>query len=478
MTTLVWLQRELRLAHHPALTSALSQGEPVILAYFYDRQRQIGEANQVWLAKSLQRLQHDITQAGGQLWLIEGDFEIQLKHLIEQYPIKQIHYSAQVGAVFQAQQNIALKLCQTHKINLTPFFSEFWFKPNQLLNRQQAPYLVFTPFYRFMETQLTHLNPLDSDERLNLTLTSHIPCPNNHQSLPLELTQRLEQTWAQKLLAYWQPGEKQAWQKLDQFIENNLVHYDQQRDFPAQDRTSLLSPFIHFGEINTRQIYFYLQNQIAEGHLTAQSAQPWIRQLIWREFARYLLWHFPHTETQAFQTKFNQDFWDENPAWLSAWQQGQTGYPFIDAALRQLWETGIMHNRLRMLSASFLTKNLNQPWHKGMAWFNHTLFDADPANNAMGWQWVAGCGVDAAPYYRLFNPLLQSRKFDPQGAYIRRWVPELTPLSNQAIHAPWEHETECQMNGITLDKDYPRPVIDLTWSKQQHLQQRNWLKQA
>jgi deoxyribodipyrimidine photo-lyase len=226
-------------------------------------------------------------------------------------------------------------------------------------------------------------------------------------------------------------------------------------------------------------VYFYLEEYQAHPQRSSAqraAAQAWLRQLVWKEFARHLLFWFANTQQQPFMLKYQTMPWQAANQDTQAWQKGLTGYPLIDAGMRELWAIGTMHNRVRMLVASFLTKNLNQHWLTGKAWFDDTLLDADPANNVMGWQWVAGCGVDASPYYRLFNPVTQSEKFDTKGDYIRAWVPELKSLSSKAIHAPWQHVAECTLKGITLGNTYPLPLVDLKTSREQHLQRVASLK--
>ena len=482
MTTLVWLQRELRLSHLPALQSALYQaqktGGKVVLAYFHDPEQTVGganSANTLWLAHSLQRLQKKIAEQGGQLWVVEGEFATQLQSLIEAYGVKTLHYTHQVGEPFQTMQQQALAVCQQNRVALQPFFSETLMPPGEILNQQGKPYVVFTPFYKTLLSRAAMIEPLD-DSVGDLSLLNQAPINPEWAGLPVSLVELMQRKWARKMMVYWLVGEKAAWQRLDHFIEEQLADYDIDRDFPALDANSRLSPHLHFGEINPRAIYFYFVSQLESGTLKSADSAPWLRQLVWAEFAKILLWHFPETESEPFQAKFKQMTWQDENALIKLWQTGQTGIPIIDAGMRELWQTGTMHNRVRMLVASFLTKNLNQSWLVGKQWFDETLVDADPANNVMGWQWVAGCGVDAAPYYRLFNPVVQSQKFDAEGGYLRHWLPELKNLSNKAIHAPWEHAQECALKSVVLGQTYPKPLVDLKNSRTQHLARVDHLK--
>jgi len=479
MSTLVWLQRELRLTHLPALQSALEQasqdGQKVILAYFHDTEQLIGEASTLWLAHSLKLLQQSVAEQGGQLFVIEGAFKEQLQAVIEAYNVKSLHYSFQVGEPHQAMQQQALEVCQQNKVALQPFFSETLMPPGEILNLQNKPYVVFTPFYKSLMSKAAMIEPLDASVG-DLSLLNRSPINANWTGLPTSLSTLSTQKWAKKLMVHWLVGEKAAWKRLDRFVESFMADYDHDRDFPALRANSRLSAHLHFGEINPRAIYFYLMAKMENGEVSSSHASPWLRQLVWGEFAKTLLWHFPETQAEPFQAKFKGMEWQDDQFLIERWQQGQTGIPIVDAGMRELWKTGTMHNRVRMLVASFLTKNLNQSWLVGKDWFDNTLVDADPANNAMGWQWVAGCGVDAAPYYRLFNPVVQSQKFDAEGVYLRNWLPELKNLSNKAIHAPWEHAQECELKGVVLGKTYPEPLADLKRSRVEHLARVDQLK--
>lgn len=473
MKTLVWLQRELRIQHHPALEAALAKSDDVIVAYFHDPKQTIGAANTAWLSKSLQQLQQDFNTRNGRLWCLEGDFETQLDQLIQTYDIQQVFYTFQLGHPFKAMQQQALNVCQRLKIHLRAFQTENWLPYDQLLNQSGKPYKVFTPFYNTLSQKLTELAPFPAPvETLEKTAQTVCQC-NYDQQIPSGLAKLLARPWAQKVMRHWQVGEQQAWLKLETFITETLSNYEQGRDFPAIEGTSQLSPHLQFGEIHSRAIVVELLTLETESNLRNQAIRVWLRQLAWREFSRAILWHFPETESHPFQARFENFYHplsNNSPAQLKiyqAWCKGRTGVPIIDAGMKQLWETGWMHNRVRMLVASWLTKNADIDWLAGARWFNDTLVDADPANNTLGWQWVAGCGVDAAPYYRLFNPVRQSEKFDSDGNYLRQWLPELKTYTNKQIHAPWQFAT---------DKKCFRPIIDLTESRQRHLEKVAELK--
>jgi deoxyribodipyrimidine photo-lyase len=274
--------------------------------------------------------------------------------------------------------------------------------------------------------------------------------------------------WAGGLASTWQPGPEGAERELARFGGGSWSEYNDLRNFPALSATSRLSPHLHFGEISPRQVWHRLKGWAGP---KSAAADPYLRQLVWREFAFHLLYHFPQTPVEPLRPEFARFPWQEDAAGLRAWQRGETGYPLIDAGMRELWQTGWMHNRVRMATASFLVKDLLIPWQEGARWFWDTLVDADLANNTLGWQWTAGCGADAAPYFRIFNPVSQSEKFDAEGAYLRRYLPELAKLPDQYLHQPWEAPAEVLRGaGVELGRTYPRPIVDHHEARQQALE--------
>lgn len=279
--------------------------------------------------------------------------------------------------------------------------------------------------------------------------------------------------WAVRFSDYWSPGEDGAQHKLDEFIELHLNGYKKNRDFPIKNATSRLSPHLHFGEISPWTILRAIELAKLDPSCDFASAEHFLSELGWREFSFYLLYHFPKLPSENFRNEFDAFPWHNDEQLLACWQKGLTGYPIIDAGMRELWATGYMHNRVRMIVASFLTKGLFIDWRLGADWFLDTLVDADLANNSASWQWVAGCGADAAPYFRIFNPVLQSQKFDPEGSYIRLWVPELSQLVSQAIHAPWE---SIDSERFYLNSHYPMPIINHHEARTRALNYYNQLK--
>jgi deoxyribodipyrimidine photo-lyase len=285
--------------------------------------------------------------------------------------------------------------------------------------------------------------------------------------------------WYDGLAATWQPGEAGAAQRLARFLDAAWLEYDNRRDVPAQEGTSRLSPHLHHGEISPRQIWHaFAQRASSQGIATSRWRQSkFLAEVGWREFAHHLLYHFPQTPTEPLRAEFARFPWRSDAALLEAWQRGRTGVPLVDAGMRELWHTGWMHNRVRMVVASFLVKNLLQPWQDGARWFWDTLVDADLANNTLGWQWTAGCGADAAPYFRIFNPVLQGEKFDPEGAYVRRWIPELARLPAALIHQPWRAAPgELADAGVRLGREYPQPLVDHAVARDRALEALQYLQ--
>lgn len=443
---IVWFRQDLRLKDNPALIAA-SQS-PVLAVYIWDADDPwlLGGAARWWLHHSLKSLQKSLNSQGVPLILKRGKPLEVLKQLADETQASSLYWNRcyepyaierdkKIKAHFKDQGFI----CESFKGSIL-------IEPWNLLNQSGKPYQVFTPYWKalqkenistsFPEPQLQgSQGQVRSDDLKDWNLTSD--------------------KWSHEFSTVWKPGEQGAWDKLESFLEKNVLSYEKGRDFPNLDTTSHLSSHLHWGEISPEQIWH------ASIKSTGLEAMPFLRELGWREFSTYLLYHFPDLPKKPLNPKFQDLPWNEDHEGLTAWQKGQTGYPLIDAGMRQLWRTGWMHNRVRMVVASFLIKDLLISWQRGEEWFWDTLVDADLGNNAASWQWVAGCGADAAPYFRVFNPILQSEKFDPEGNYIRKWVPELSKLSSPYIHAPWQApKAMLEKEGIQLGIDYPFPIID------------------
>jgi deoxyribodipyrimidine photo-lyase len=337
------------------------------------------------------------------------------------------------------------------------FNAALLFEPHTIQNKSGRPFQVFTPFWK-------HCLALPVEDPVKLprgefSAPARWPTSLNLAALGLLPTVK----WDAGLAAAWQPGEAAAVHRLKKFTSGAIDQYADERNRPDLAGTSSLSPYLHFGEIGPRQIWAAVRARSKDSGVfpTSRGEQVFLSEVGWREFAHHLLYHFPHTPEEPLRSDFTAFPWRSDAPQLQAWQRGRTGYPIVDAGLRQLWATGWMHNRVRMIVASFLVKHLRISWRDGAAWFWDTLLDADLASNTLGWQWTAGCGADAAPYFRIFNPILQGVKFDPEGSYVRRWVPELSRVPTEFLHEPWAAPSAVlAIAGVKLGVDYPQPIVN------------------
>jgi deoxyribodipyrimidine photo-lyase len=356
------------------------------------------------------------------------------------------------------QRDAAIKAAlRAEGLTVESFNAGLLFEPWEVETKAGKPFQVFTPFWKACLARPEPAELLRPPQRT----PAPEEWPETLTLAQLELEPDID--WAAGIRAAWRPGCQHATAQLDHFLDQALCGYAHDRDRPDMMGSSRLSPYLHFGEISPRQVWHTVQDAgLMPGQAgTAQGADAYLRELGWREFAHHVLYHFPHTMTRPLRSDFAAFPWRDDSASLKAWQRGRTGYPLVDAGMRELWTTGWMHNRVRMVVASFLVKHLLLPWQAGAAWFWDTLVDADLANNTLGWQWAAGCGADAAPYFRIFNPIMQGQKFDPQGAYVRRWIPELAKVPTRWLHNPWDApQTILSEAGVTLGQTYPFPLID------------------
>lgn len=446
--SIVWFRRDLRIHDNAALTWALENSSTVIPVFIYSPEEESpwtpGGASRWWLHQSLTSLTKKLAELDLVLNFYEGTSERVLNTIIDECKANKLAYNRLYERhLYDRDQNLEKDL--KTKVDITSFDSGLLFTPGSILNNQGLPYRVYTPFYKKVRPLLeTSFGNYESDDGVNVSSTA--------RSVRLSSSQSLDSigflgsiNWYQKFFNHWQPGEDSAHELLETFIENAVTEYKDERDLPALNSTSRLSPYLHFGEITPGQIRIALWPLLESeyGYSAAQSAEVYLKQLIWRDFAHHILWHFPETATQPMNPRYKQEFWQSDSDAFKAWCLGETGIPIVDAGMKQLWETGWMHNRVRMIVSSFLTKNLGISWLDGARWFWDTLVDADLANNSMGWQWVAGCGVDAAPYYRVFNPNTQTKRFDEKLQYIEQWSPDHNEL------------------------DYPQPMVDLAISRDQ-----------
>ena len=468
-TAIVWLRRDLRLADQPALRHAADHHARVVPVYVHapdeDRDWAPGAASRWWLHHSLSALGVALEKTGSPLIVRRGRSLETLRQLATECGATAVYWNRLYTPAAIERDAQVKQALRDDGLLAESFNAALLVEPWALKTGAGGPYKVFTPFWKAASERLRQA--LDQGRR-PLPAVRKLHAPDTAlESLPLASLGLLPTIrWDADFYPHWQPGEAGAQTLARRFFEAAAAAYREQRDRPAIDATSRLSPHLHFGEISPLQLLAHAKDFEREARAGAISNAEWfVRELGWREFSHHLLFHFPHTVTQPLNERFVRFPWrpaSKAKADLAAWQRGETGIPIVDAGMRQLWRTGWMHNRVRMIVASLLTKNLLIPWQDGAAWFWDTLVDADLAQNTLGWQWTAGSGADAAPYFRIFNPVLQGEKFDADGSYVRRWIPELAKLPSQFIHRPWEAPSEVlRAAGIELDSRYRKPRVDL-----------------
>jgi deoxyribodipyrimidine photo-lyase len=458
----LWFRRDLRLTDNPALRAALSAARTVVPVFIDDHDPRAawhdGAASRWWLHHSLAALDADLLARGNRLLIRRGDALGQLQRLLHDTGATAVFWNRLYEPAAIARDRAIKATLRGQDIEVQSHNACLWHEPAQIGTVASEPYRAFTPFWRKLSTQLPP--PLSVPTPARIPAPARSPAGETLAALGLLPGIR----WDQGFYAPWTPGEAGALRRLRAFTDNGLHDYHHSRDFPDRASVSRLSPHLHFGELSPRQIHAAVLAAQAESPDLAADAEHFLRELGWREFAHHLLFHFPHTPDAPLHERFANFPWrtgEAAEANLRAWQQGRTGIPIVDAGMRELWTTGWMHNRVRMIVASVLSKNLLIPWQAGARWFWDTLVDADLASNTLGWQWVAGCGADAAPYFRIFNPVLQSQKFDPDGHYIARWVPELAALPAAQRHAP--------PTALAQTRGYPAPIVDLRASRERAL---------
>ena len=461
---LLWFRRDLRLTDNPARAWAARTGRPIIPVFLLDDDqpgnRPLGAASRWWLHGSLDALRTTLEALGSRLILRRGAADSVLTQLARETGATDIVWNRLYDPDAVRRDKRIEARCAEADMATRSFNAALLFEPWTIRTGQDAPYRVFTPFWRRCLQQRLET---PSDTPLGLPAPAAWPTGDELDDWNLRCS---TPDWAAGLRAAWQPGEAGARARLGAFLTEGLGRYHEDRDLPGTAGTSRLSPHLHFGEIGPRQIAA-ARDPLAGG----PGADAFLRELAWREFSYHLLFHNPEMARTNLRSEFDRMPWRDDPTALRRWQRGRTGYPLVDAGMRELWATGWMHNRVRMVTASFLTKHLLLDWRLGENWFWDTLVDADWANNSAGWQWVAGCGADAAPYVRVFNPVAQSRRFDPAARYLRKWLPELGRLPNDLLHAPWEASPAAlDAAGVRLGTDYPRPMVDHAAARQRALE--------
>lgn len=467
---LVWFRQDLRIQDNPALLAACTKHKTIIPIYILDKNSLLGEAQAWWLHYSLESLTKSLqNHLGIRLILRKGDPLEIITSLVKTISIDAIYWNrCYEPENIQRDKNIKTRLKEIN-VQAHSFNGSLLNEPWEIKNKSGDFFKVFTPYWKTCRQIINHKSPSETPDFIKKQeLTSDISSENLKE---MNLLPKLN--WAAQFSEFWTPGEDGAQQRLQQFIAQNLNGYKANRNIPQKEATSRLSPHLHFGEISPWRIVKSIEYARLDPNCDLASAEHFLSELGWREFSYYLLYHVPGLPSENFKPEFNSFPWHNNDSLLKIWQKGLTGYPIVDAGMRELWQTGYMHNRVRMIVASFLTKGLFIDWRLGAAWFFNTLVDADLANNSASWQWVAGCGADAAPYFRIFNPVLQSQKFDPKGEYIRRWVAELANLNNEDIHAPWQSQ---YAENIYKTTNYPKPIIDHSVARAQALEYYKGLK--
>jgi len=475
-----WFRNDLRLTDVPGLHAAIKTGQPVVPVYILDTEAAgrwaPGGASRWWLHHSLASLSDAIEERGGELLIYGGDSLAILDWLVDKTGAAGIYCSRAYEPWAAELERSVHDHFEERDTVFKRYPGALLFEPEQIANQAGDPFKVFTPFWKACRRQSTPNEPRPApDSGVFADLPAPRPEAASAQSLNgLELLPTAP-NWAEGWEDLWQPGEAGAAERLEAFLDTGLNNYSDGRNHPALDVTSRLSPHIHFGEISPRQVW----HAVEDGRRSDDEVAKFLSELGWREFSYHLLHHFPSIPEAAFKDQFADFPWLGNKEHLKAWQRGRTGYPIVDAGMRQLWQTGYMHNRVRMVVASFLTKHLLLPWQAGEDWFWDTLVDADLASNACSWQWVAGSGADAAPYFRIFNPTAQGEKFDKKGEYVRHWVPEIAALPDKYLHEPsTAPEDVLREAGIVLGEDYPEPIVEHKAARQAALDAYGEIRKA
>ena len=462
-----WFRQDLRISDNPSLNYLSTKNKKIICIFILDEvncERQLGSASKLWLHYSLKNLNKQLDE---NLLLYKGNPEQIFSELLKEIKVSEISWN-RCYEPWRVKRDKLLKSFLKKKVEVKTFNSSLLWEPWEVLKSDGTPYKIFTPFY-----QRGCLNQRPPRKPISKKIFFF-----DHQIKSLKLNDLnllKNKNWEDKVVNHWEIGELFAKKKINDFFENGLSNYSEGRNFPNQKNVSRISPYLHWGQISVNSIWYKIDEFKKE--IENKNIEIFKTELGWREFFYNLMFHFPYIQNQNLQKKFNKFPWESNSKFLNFWKKGLTGYPIVDAGMRELWQTGYMHNRVRMITGSFLVKNLLLHWHNGEKWFWDCLFDADYASNSASWQWVAGTGTDAAPYFRIFNPITQGKKFDPDGQYIKKFVPELMNIPIKYLHSPWE----CPQNildeiNLNIGKDYPLPIVDVKLSREKALDAFSSLK--
>jgi deoxyribodipyrimidine photo-lyase len=470
---IVCFRQDLRLSDNPALIHAVKSKRPVVCLYVHDDETpkdwRSGSASRWWLHKSLESPSAELKRKGGTLVLRKGNADAILKKLATDSKAEAICWNRCYEPFAIARDKKLKSDLAEDGIEVQSFNSALLFEPWELKTKAGGPFRVFTPFWRAAQELPPPEAPCPVPREIEFykhRLTSD--ALSDWKLLPTK------PDWAGGLRDAWMPGEEGARVRLSRFVQS-IGNYSEGRDRPDRDDTSRLSPHLHWGEISPRQVWHAVNSHAAEHG----SGDGFLSEIGWREFSYHLLFSNPRLPERPLREEFSNFPWHDSEKNFHAWTKGKTGIPIVDAGMRQLWQTGWMHNRVRMIAASFLIKHLMIDWRRGAKWFWDTLVDADLANNSASWQWVAGCGADAAPFFRIFNPVLQGEKFDASGDYVRRFVPELAKMPGSHIHKPWAAGKDTLSNaGVTLGENYPHPVVDLAQGRERAISAFKSLRKA
>tara|TARA_R110001592_G_scaffold38609_1_gene127175 strand:- start:14667 stop:16109 length:1443 start_codon:yes stop_codon:yes gene_type:complete len=462
MTTpiIYWFRQDLRTRDLPGLIAAAANGRTVLPCYILDDispgDEAMGSASRWWLHHSLAALREELAGLGGTLVLRRGPAAAVLKDLVAETGADAVYCSRLYEPWANELEETLHGTLAEQGVNFKRYPGSLLFEPEKVATKSGTPFKVFTPFWRHCRSGNPPARPKGAPD----SATWYRDKCNSEALTSWQLLPTAPD-WAQRWLDLWQPGAEGAAQRLTAFLDGPVTNYSEGRNHPALEATTRLSPHLHFGEISPRTIWHAATGLAARKPEQDAQVAKFLSELGWREFSHHLLYHFPSITREPFKPQFSHFPWLGNAAALTDWQRGKTGYPIVDAGMRELWQTGYMHNRIRMVVASFLTKHLLVNWRAGARWFQDTLLDADLANNSCGWQWVAGSGADASPYFRIFNPVIQGEKFDKDGLYIRQWVPELTKLPDRYLNKPWEAPASVlEQADVRLGENYPRPMVD------------------